>query len=64
MHSPEYTKSIKALLQARETLTLNMNSAVYQFRNGRQAYPEHIEAMKKAFNEALSILESTQKEQD
>lgn len=64
MHSTEYTKKIKAALAAREALTVNLNSAIYQFRNGRSPYPEHLEAAREAFSELMAVLEPTTEQKE
>lgn len=62
MHSPEYTKKIKSVLASREELTLNLNSAVYQFRNGRSPYAENLEQAKQSFAELMAILDPQENE--
>jgi len=62
MHSPEYTKKIKALLVARQELDDSLARCVYAFRNGRKPDTEQLETFKRSFNEALAILEPVEED--
>lgn len=57
MHSPEYTKKIKELIAAKNEAETKLARGLARFRTGMKPSPEDIEDAKRAFTEAISILE-------
>ena len=65
MHSPDYTKRIKALIAAREELDVNTKRILFQFRTGSRVNPLDVDDAKLAFTNFMAVLEPTEeKEQD
>lgn len=57
MHDPEYTAKIKALIAAKNKAEENMNSVLFQFRNGRKPNPADISDARNYWAEALAIVD-------